>query len=83
MTEVEIRFRNLVEQYTLREFGYSVSDLRQDWSKTYTLKLKRPGDLEEKSFPVFPDQVQNAVLKGQLPQGLLHSIADCFTSQTA
>ena len=82
MTKMETDFCSLVEQYTLRKFGYHVSSLKSHDGATYDLKLKRLGDLTEILFPVFPEQVRDSVLTGQLPQGLLRSFDDCFKSQT-
>jgi len=81
MTEVEIKFHSLVEQHTLRQFGYHVSDLRQFANVVYNVTLKRLGEIEEIPFPVFADQVRDSVLTEQLPEGLLRSFADYFKSR--
>lgn len=78
MTEMEIKFRNLVEQHTLKEFGYHVLNLRPFGNHVYNVILKRLGEIEEISFPVFAEQMRDSVLTGQLPEGLLRSFADDF-----
>jgi len=83
MTEVEIKFRSLVEQHTLRQFGYHVFDLRPFRNGVYNVILKRLGEIEEIPFPVFADQVRDSVLTGQLPEGLMRGFADYFKSRVA
>ena len=79
VTQDETVFWNLVHEHSLREFGYSVVELKLDSSgQTYTLRLKRLSkpDSRAKRFTVFNDQLRNSVSTGQLPGGLLRAFAD-------
>ena len=76
MTREEVIFWNLVHEYVLPRFKYSVVDLRPDSGGYYSLKVKRLGESDEKTFTVFVDQLRSSVETGQLPEGLLCSFAD-------
>jgi hypothetical protein len=83
MTDEKIKFRNLVEQHTLKQYGYHVLDLRPLNVGVYNVVLKQLGEIEEIAFPVFTKQVQDSVRSEQLPEGLLRSFADYFKFRLA
>jgi len=80
-TEEKIRFRNLVEQHTLKQFGYHVSDLRPFGIGVYNVVLKLLGETEEIAFPVFTERVRDSARSEQLPDSLQSSFADYFKSR--
>ncbi len=83
MRDEKIKFRYLVEQHTLKQFGYHVLNLKPFGLEVYEVVLKLLGETEEILFPVLTEQVRDSVRTGQLPEGLLRSFADYFKFRVA
>lgn len=74
MTHEETVFWEIMHEYVLRNFGYSVVGLSPDSGGSfYILRLNRPetSDKTPKIYRVLSDQLQSCIMTGQIPEGLL------------
>jgi hypothetical protein len=86
MTRDETDFWEIVHEHALREFGRSVVGLSlHSGGSCYSLKLNQLGapESDARTFSVFVDQLKNCVETGQIPEGLLRSLADEFGAAKA
>jgi hypothetical protein len=74
MSQEETTFWEIMHEYVLRNFGYSVVGLSPDsGGKFYILRLNRHETSEHtpKIYTVFTDQLRDCVMTGRIPEGLL------------